>query len=119
MREDREYGHSDPGDGKDIISAATHLYCSMCDTSPCYLLTTAAMAVMQEQLTEERNLIGVTRYAEHLERLQSCLTRHTETVREVWHLDTCFKNSKEAWSNLEKQETGIENGKSYNHNGGP
>jgi hypothetical protein len=121
MREDREYGHSDPGDGKDIILAATNLYCSMCDTAPCYLLATAATAVIQEQLTESegRNLVGATRYVENLERLQSCLTRHLETASEAWQLNTYFRVSKEALRNLEKQEAGMENGKSCNRNGGP
>jgi hypothetical protein len=121
MREDREYGHSDPGGSKDLVLAATDLYCSMCDARPCFLLSTAALAVMQEQLTESisENLVGATRYVENLQRLQGCLTRHLENANDAFSLNTYFRVSKEAMSSLREHEAGTGNGKSCNHNGGP
>src|SRR5437762_375943 len=106
MREDREYGHSNPSSRKHVIVAAADLYCTICDSRPCYLLTTAATTVLQEQLTEENgaNLIGAVRYEQQsLERLHHCLTRHLEIVRQAWQLDAHFRVSEEALRELERQ----------------
>jgi hypothetical protein len=104
MREDREYGHSAPHGRKEVIQAATDLYCSMCDASPCYMLSTAAVSVVQEQLTESdgANLIGALRYVGNLERLQSCLNRHMEMAREAWKLDNHFRLTENALRALEE-----------------
>jgi len=108
MNEDRITGHSAPADRRDIIRAADNLYCSICDAYPCYLLTTAAMSVMHEQLTENdtektTNLISAVQYVQSLERLQGCLTRHIEVTREAWQLDEYFRVSEKAISELKGQ----------------
>ena len=105
MREDRSYGHSDPSARKDYILAATNLYCSICDARPCYMLSTAAMTVLQEQLTEGdgENLIGAVRYVQSLEKLHHCLSRHQEMSKEAWHLDNHFRVSEQAICELERQ----------------
>lgn len=66
------------------------------------------MSVLHEQLTEndtERttNLISAVQYAQSLERLQSCLTRHIEVTREAWQLDEHFRVSEEVINELERQ----------------
>jgi len=121
MRNDREYGHTDPHGRKDLVLAATNLFCTICDSRPCFLLATAATAVAQEQLTEGdgANLIGATRYVENLVRLQNCLSRHLEIAHEAWQLDNYFRVSKEALSALEKFGTEKKNGKSCEPDGGP
>jgi len=106
--EDLLQGHSSPRTRKRVIEAVEDLYCSICDAYPCYLLSTAAMAVMHEQLTENdgertRNLMSAVQYAQSLERLQGCLTRHIEVTRQAWQLDEHFRVSEEAISELEKQ----------------
>jgi hypothetical protein len=105
MREDRSYGHDSPQGRKDLILAATNLYCSICDARPCYLLSTAAMTVAQEQLTESDgdNLIGAVRYMQSLEKLHHCLTRHTEVSKEAWQLDNHFRVSEQVLNELERQ----------------
>jgi len=108
MNEDRLNGHSDPATRRDFVRAADYLYCSICDAFPCYLLTTAAMSVMHEQLTENNterstNLISAVQYAQSLEKLQSCLNRHIEVTREAWQLDEHFRVSENAINELEKQ----------------
>jgi hypothetical protein len=105
MREDREYGHSNPASRKTVIIAAADLYCTICDSRPCYSLATAATTVLQEQLTENggANLIGAVRYEQSLEKLHHCLTRHHEIVREAWQMDKHFRVSEEALRELERQ----------------
>jgi hypothetical protein len=108
MREDRLNGHSDPASRREIIRAADYLYCSICDAFPCYLLTTAAMSVLHEQLTENdteklTNLTSAVQYAQSLERLQSCLTRHIEVTREAWQLNQHFQVTEEATGKSETQ----------------
>jgi len=108
MHEDHLQGHSSPTTRQDFIRAADYLYCSICDAFPCYLLTTAAMSVMHEQLTENdcdkpTNLISAVQYAQSLERLQSCLTRHVEVTRQAWRLDEHFRVSENAIRELEEQ----------------
>lgn len=105
MREDRPYGHESPQARKEVILAATNLYCSICDAAPCYLLATAAISVVQEQLTENdgRNLIGAVRYVQSLEKLHHCLTRHHEVSKEAWQMDNHFRVSEEALRSIEKQ----------------
>jgi hypothetical protein len=125
MREDREYGHSAPRGRKEVIQAATNLYCSMCDATPCYLLSTAAVTVVQEQLTESdgANLIGALRYVENLKRLQSCLNRHLEVVHEAWQLDNHFRLTESALRALEEDGVDIkkkqDGAKIDIQNGGP
>lgn len=108
MREDRSYGHSDPRSRRDIVLAATNFYCSICDATPCYLLTSVATSVVHEQLTENdcsntTNLIGAVRYAQSLDRLHMCIARHIEVTREVWQMDNHFRISEEALRELERQ----------------
>jgi len=108
MRNDRSYGHTDPSARVNVVDAAKDLYCSICDSRPCYILSTAAMSVVQEQLTEDdcynpTNLISAVRYADSLERLHGCLARHMEVTREAWRLDEHFRVSEEAIRELEKQ----------------
>jgi len=81
------------------------MYCSICDSRPCYLLLTAAATVVQEQLTEDegRNLIGAVRYAQNLERLHHCLIRHIEITNEAWQLNEHFRVSEGVLNELEKQ----------------
>jgi hypothetical protein len=110
LRDDREYGHNAPSDRKDVILAATSLYCSICDARPCYMLTTAAVTVIQEQLTEAdgHNLIGALRYEQSLEKLHQCLIRHHEVTRKAWQLDNHFRVSEEALAELERQRIGTQ-----------
>jgi len=98
MREDRPYGQEGPdGRVRVVTHAAADLYCSICDARPCYLLSTAAIAVAQEQLTESgTNLEGAVRYVQSLERVQSCLTRHLEVAHEAWQLDKHFRVTERA-----------------------
>lgn len=110
---DRNYGHSDPTSRQKIVLAATNLYCSICDAWPCYLLSSAAMSVVHEQLTENdcentTNLISAVQYAQSLERLHGCLARHIEVTRQAWQLDEHFRVSEEALAEVERQrsETG-------------
>jgi len=108
MSEDRIYGHTDPASRREIIRAADYLYCSICDAFPCYLLTTAAMSVLHEHLTENdcekpTNLISAVQYAQSLEKLQACLNKHVEVTREAWRLDEHFRVSEGAISELESQ----------------
>jgi len=105
LRDDREYGHSNPSSRKEIILAAANLYCTICDARPCYLLSTAATTVIQEQLTESNgdNLVGAVRYEQSLERLHSCLSRHLEVTCEAWQLDQYFRVSEEALAEIERQ----------------
>jgi len=105
LRDDREYGHSAPDDRKDVVLAAMNLYCSICDARPCYMLVTAAVTVVQEQLTEDdgQNLIGALRYEQSLEKLHHCLVRHHEVTRKAWQLDNHFRVSEEAKHELERQ----------------
>jgi len=79
----------EPGCGRAdaVIMAASEMYCSICQTTPCYLLSTAAAVVMQEQLNADRNMIGAVRYIQGVERLQQCLTRHLEVTRDQYSLD--------------------------------
>jgi hypothetical protein len=63
---------------------------------------------MHEQLTENNterttNLISAVQYAQSLERLQGCLTRHIEATREAWRLDEHFRVSERAMRELERQ----------------
>jgi hypothetical protein len=110
LRDDREYGHSDPSASKRLVLAAVDLYCSICDATPCYLLRTAAVTVAQEQLTEAdgQNLIGALRYEESLEKLHHCLIRHHEVTRKAWQLDNHFRVSEEALCELERQRIGMQ-----------
>lgn len=108
MRQDRSYGHSDPTPRINIVNAAKDLYCSICDSRPCYMLSTAAMSVVHEQLTENdcndtTNLISAVRYADSLEKLHGCLSRHMEVTREAWRLDEHFRVSEDAIRELERQ----------------
>jgi uncharacterized protein (UPF0335 family) len=108
MNEDRVPGHENPASRREIIRAADNLYCSICDAFPCYLLSTAAMSVLHEQLTENdvekpTNLISAVQYAQSLERLQSCLNRHIEVTREAWQLDEHFRVSEEVINELQRQ----------------
>lgn len=125
MREDREYGQSDPSGRKEVIQAATNLYCSMCDATPCYMPSTAAVSVVQEQLTESdgANLIGALRYVENLERLQHCLNRHIEVAHEAWNLDNHFRLTERALHALEENGADIkkkqDSAKTDLQNGGP
>jgi hypothetical protein len=91
VNDDQMQGHSSPNARKGVVLAATDMYCSICDAEPCYLLTTAAMSVVHEQLTENNcydttNLISAVQYAQSLERLHGCITRHIEVTREAWQL---------------------------------
>jgi hypothetical protein len=105
LRDDREYGHSDLSSRKRVILAAANMYCSICDAEPCYLLATAAITVVQEQLTESDgdNLIGAVRYEQSLERLHQCLRRHHETATEAWQLEKHFRVSEDALREIERQ----------------
>jgi hypothetical protein len=73
------------------------------------MLSTAAVAVVQEQLTESdgENLIGALRYVESLERLQSCLNRHIEVAHEAWQLDNHFRLTENALRAIEENGAGI------------
>ena len=103
--QNRTVGQSDPSSRKDVVLAASDLYCSICDARPCYMLATASLAVFQEQLTENEgdNLIGAVRYVQNLERLQHCLTRHHEVAVETWQLNNHFQISENAKRELERQ----------------
>jgi len=60
---------------------------------------------MQEQLTlppEAKDLVGVLRYTQALERLQQCLNRHLEVTTEAWGLDEHFRVSDEALESLNR-----------------
>lgn len=124
MREDRSYGHSCPSSRVEVIHAAANLYCSICDSRPCYLFTTAATTVVQEQLTESEgeNLVGAVRYVQGLERLQHCLNRHLEIAQEAWQLDKPFRVTERALRSLsengadvKKQQENLQT----EHNGDP
>jgi Na+/phosphate symporter len=69
------------------------------------MLSTAAMAVLQEQLTERDgdNLIGAVRYVQNLEKLHHCLSRHHEISKEAWQLDHHSRISEQALRELERQ----------------
>lgn len=72
---------------------------------------------MHEQLTENDtyetvNLISAVQYAQSLEKLQACLTRHIEVTREAWQLDQHFRVSERAISELERQGYDIERSQS-------
>jgi len=93
---------------QEVILAATSLYCSICNATPCYLLSTTAISVLNEQLTENdccntTNLIGAVRYSDSLEKVQGCLVRHIEVTREAWQLDNHFRVSEETLRELERQ----------------
>jgi hypothetical protein len=108
LRDDRGYGHSDPASRMKVVHAAEDLHCSICDARPCYLLTSAAVSVVYEQLTENdcydaSNLISAVRYAQSLEKLHSCIARHIEVTREAWQLDNHFIVSEDALREIERQ----------------
>lgn len=108
LNNDRNYGHSNPSSRQEVILAATKLYCSICDAWPCYLLSSAAMSVIHEQLTENNcynttNLISAVQYAQSLERLHGCIARHIEVTREAWQLDEHFRVSDRAMREVEGQ----------------
>ena len=90
-----------------VANVVLNLHCSICDETPCFLLSTASMAVLQEQLLrppEDNDLIAAVRYVQSLERLQSCLTRHMEVAREAWQLDQHFRVSEEALAALNRPQ---------------
>jgi len=83
----KKRGEPSHGSADAVVMAASELYCSICQTTPCFLLSTAAVAVMQEQLNADRNMIGAVRYVQSIEKLQACLTRHLEVTRDLYSLD--------------------------------
>jgi len=108
MREDRIYGHSDPSSRKDVVLAAANLYCSICDSTPCYLLTSAATSVVHEQLTENdcsntTNLISAVHYTQSPDRLHMCIAKHIDVTREAWHMDNHSRISEDALREIERQ----------------
>lgn len=78
-----------------VVSGASEAYCSICNSNPCYLLSTAAIAVMQEQLNVENNLIGAIRYRQALMHLEECVKRHIDTLTDEYSLDEHFRVSPE------------------------
>jgi hypothetical protein len=72
------------------------------------IATTAALAVLQGQLTDEEDLVSAVRYAQSLEKLQQCLTRHAEAARDVWHLDEHFRLSERVLQVLREKGADVE-----------
>jgi hypothetical protein len=102
----RGVGHESNTGKSDTIIAAEKLYCTICDSRPCFLLQTAALAVFSEQLTtppEHKDLIAAVRYAQELEKLHHCLARHMEIAKEAWRLDEHFHVSEDALRELHLQ----------------
>jgi hypothetical protein len=71
-------------------------------------MTTAALSVLQEQLTGDEDLVSAVRYAQSLEKLQQCLTRHAEAARDIWHLDEHFRLSERALQVLKEKGADVE-----------
>lgn len=82
----------------EIVDAAEQLYCNICRTTPCFLLSTAAMAVLQQSIVTNDGLVAGLRYEELLERLHTCIIRHHEAAMENFGLSasetaTCYAKS--------------------------
>lgn len=84
----REYGHNPPSHTH-IVNVAANLYCSICDSRPCHMLTTTSMAVLHEQLTVTfgDNPGAAARYLQNLECLSEYLERHKQVTRREWQVD--------------------------------
>jgi hypothetical protein len=106
MRENQNQGfHYPNAERKEVVVlAAKECFCTVCGSKPCYLLLSAATAAIQEQLAESGDLISGVRYAQNLERLHHCLTKHMETAEREWQLDKHFQLSENALHELEIQE---------------
>lgn len=91
-----------------VIRGAGEIHCSICNTTPCYLLSTAAIAVLQEQLNMEENLVGAVRYKKALDRLQACVTRHIEILSDEYNLDEHFRVTPEVLDALEVNGKNVE-----------
>jgi hypothetical protein len=112
MREDRLHGCSDPASRRATIKAATTLYCPICKSRPCELLTAAALNAMHERYT--RNVtdkltdpISAMLYAQSLERLHDSFISHVEAFRKAWQLDDHSQTS-ESSNGLEEQSFEME-----------
>lgn len=92
---------------ENVVNNAAQIYCSICNSNPCYLMSTVAMAVLQEQLNVENNLIGALRYRQALEHLQSCVIRHMEVLKDEFSLDEHFRVTPMALEALEEDGVNI------------
>jgi len=108
MAGERLKEHANPRAANGVVRGAAELYCSICNTKPCYLLSTASLAVMQEQLNCDRNLIGAIRYVKALNQLRACLERHAEVTRDEYGLDQHLRVSDEALEYLQGTGTDVD-----------
>lgn len=65
---------------RSVIDAAADQFCASCGGQPCYLLTSAALAVFYETLTYNEDHISADRYEQALAGIHDCLMRHYEFV---------------------------------------
>jgi hypothetical protein len=68
---------------KSVIDAASNHFCSACGGQPCYLLTSAALAVFYEVFTHNEDHISIDRYEQALAGIHDCLIRHYELVEDI------------------------------------
>lgn len=108
MSGERLHRHANPRTAPSVVRAANELYCSICNSEPCFLLSTAALAVLQEQLNCDRNLVGAVRYVQSLDRLKSCLERHISITRDEYALDEHFRVSDEVLEFLKEQQVDVD-----------
>lgn len=95
-----------------IVTASAGMFCTVCGGQPCYLLATTAIAVMQDQLTLNEDLVSAVRYMQNLQRIQRCLDRHIAdhiyTVQDQWGLDNHFRFPEDKLNELRKKGVDIE-----------
>lgn len=65
---------------KRVIDAAAEHFCAACGGRPCYLLTSAALAVFYEVFSHNEDHISTDRYEQALAGIHDCLIRHYELI---------------------------------------
>jgi hypothetical protein len=83
MNEDQKGGKQiDPLalERKSVIDVAAEKFCCACGGRPCYLLTSAALAVFYETFSYNEDHISTDRYEQALAGVHDCLMRHVELI---------------------------------------
>jgi hypothetical protein len=93
MSNDPNNGKGNPYDQRQaIVEAAADMYCTVCGGRPCYLLATAALAVMQDTLRVNEDLVSTVRSLQAYMKVQRCLEKHLKSylyiTNDIWGLDS-------------------------------
>jgi hypothetical protein len=92
---------------RSVIDAAANQFCSACGGQPCYLLTSAALAVFYETLTYNEDHISTDRYEQALAGIHDCLMRHYECIE---HLRTDNRHPKKPEGPNKSESNGVSRG---------